>query len=113
MTSTKRWVQMGQGSFIKWDTPGMEIEGRWAGTATTGKYPNGVLDTTEGRISFPFNTALKDLEKLPLGTEVKIHFLGKRKNKEGTEYNAFTCSVAQIDAPAPDNIPDDDPEVPF
>lgn len=113
MTSTKRWVQMGQGAFIKWETPGQEIEGRWAGKSQTGKWPNGALDTKEGRVSFPFNKSLEDLENLPIGTEVMIRFVGKQSNKAGTaQYNAFQVFIAQGGEHAPDDIPDD-PEVPF
>ena len=112
MTSTKRWVEMGQGAFIKWETPGQEIEGKWAGKALMGKFPNGVLSTKDGRVSFPFNKSLEDLEQLPLGTEIKIRFLGKRPNKAGTaQYNTFQVFMAGVDH-APDDAPDDT-EVPF
>ena len=110
MSSGKRWVEMGQGSFIKWETPGQQIEGRWAGKVTTGQWPNGVLDTADGRVSFPFNKSLEDLERLPIGTEVLIKYLGKKANKKGTsQYNAFQVFVAGGGDHAPDDPADDVP----
>ena len=58
MASLKRWRQIGQGQFHKWETPGDELEGVWQGTHD-GRYgPLGTLETPAGLVTFPLHTAL-------------------------------------------------------
>ena len=73
MTSLKRWRQIGQGQFHKWETPGEEFEGTWRGIHDGRFGPLGTLETPEGLITFPLHAAL--LERLKLvreGAEVLI-----------------------------------------
>ncbi len=50
MTSLKRWRQIGQGQFRKWETPSQELEGSWQGQHDGLYGPLGALETAEGRI---------------------------------------------------------------
>jgi hypothetical protein len=107
----KRWRDIGQGSFVKWETPGQEIEGTWHGTKP-GKFGDlGIIETMEGRVSFPLHTTLaQDLQLVKEGGEVRVRYLGKRKTKDGArEYKHFQVSIAG-DGLA---IDDDEKPVPF
>src|SRR2546425_5624326 len=67
MTSLKRWRQIGQGQFHKWETPGEEFEGMWRGMHDGRFGPLGTLETPEGLVTFPLHAAL--LERLKLVRE--------------------------------------------
>ena len=111
MTSHKRWVQMGQGAFLKWETAGQELEGHWGGTSD-GKFgPLGALDTSSGRVTFPLHTALLDLKGVRIGAEVKIMYVGKQMSKGGREFKAFQVFLASADDMAA--TPPEDDSVPF
>ena len=45
MSSLKRWRQIGQGQFHKWETPGEEFEGTWRGMHDGRFGPLGTLET--------------------------------------------------------------------
>jgi len=95
MTSLKRWRQIGQGQFHKWETPGEEFEGTWRGTHDGRFGPLGTLETPEGWITFPLHAAL--LERLKLvreGAEVLIRYTGKQTSKAGRVFKAFEVFVA-------------------
>ena len=94
MTSLKRWRQIGQGQFHKWETPG-EFEGTWRGMHEGRFGPLGTLETHEGLITFPVHAAL--LERLRLvreGAEVLIRYTGKQTSKAGRIFKAFEVFVA-------------------
>ena len=67
MTSLKRWRQIGQGQFHKWETPGEEFEGTWRGMHDGRFGPLGTLETPEGLVTFPLHAAL--IERLKLVRE--------------------------------------------
>ena len=67
MSSLKRWRQIGQGQFHKWETPGDEFEGTWRGMHDGRFGPLGTLETLEGLVTFPLHAAL--LERLKLVRE--------------------------------------------
>ena len=93
MTSLKRWRQIGQGQFHKWETPGEEFEGMWRGMHDGRFGPLGTLETPEGLVTFPLHAAL--LERLKLvreGAEVLIRY------KAGRIFKAFEVFVAGEDA---------------
>ena len=98
MTSYKRWVKRGfDGTLMKWEEEGQEIEGIWRGTRT-GRFGDlGTVETTGGRETFPIHTALAFLiEGLKDGDEVKIIYTGKIKNPgTGREFKSFELFVAQ------------------
>jgi len=99
MTSLKRWRQIGQGQFHKWETPGEEFEGTWLGMHDGRFGPLGTLETAEGLITFPLHAAL--LERLRLvreGAEVLIRYTGKQTSKAGRVFKAFEVFVAGADA---------------
>ena len=99
MTSLKRWRQIGQGQFHKWETPGEEFEGMWRGMHDGRFGPLGTLETPEGLVTFPLHAAL--LERLKLvreGTEVLIRYTGKQTSKAGRIFKAFEVFVASADA---------------
>ena len=99
MSSLKRWRQIGQGQFHKWETPGEEFEGTWRGMHDGRFGPLGTLETAEGLVTFPLHTAL--LERLKLvreGAEVLIRYTGKQTSKAGRVFKAFEVFVAGEDA---------------
>jgi hypothetical protein len=95
MSSLKRWRQVGQGQFHKWDTPGEELEGTWQGQYDGQYGPLGTLETGEGRMTFPLHAAL--LERVRLvkeGAHVLIRYTGKQTSKAGRVFKAFDVFVA-------------------
>ena len=99
MSSLKRWRQIGQGQFHKWETPGEEFEGTWRGIHDGRFGPLGTLETPEGLVTFPLHAAL--LERLKLvreGAEVLIRYTGKQTSKAGRVFKAFEVFVAGEDA---------------
>ena len=98
-TSLKRWRQIGQGQFHKWETPGEEFEGTWRGLHDGRFGPLGTLVTPGGLVTFPLHAAL--LERLKLvreGAEVLIRYTGKQTSKAGRIFKAFEVFVAGEDA---------------
>ena len=99
MSSLKRWRQIGQGQFHKWETPGEEFEGTWRGMHDGRFGPLGTLETREGLITFPLHAAL--LERLKLvreGAEVLIRYTGRQTSKAGRIFKAFEVFVAGEEA---------------
>jgi len=95
VSSLKRWRQVGQGLFHKWETPGDELEGSWQGQHDGQYGPLGTLDTSGGRITFPLHAAL--LERLKLvreGADVLIRYTGKQTSKAGRVFKGFEVYVA-------------------
>jgi hypothetical protein len=71
MSSLKRWRQVGQGQFHKWETPGQELEGTWRGMHDGRFGALGTLEAVEGRLTFPLPVALRDrLAQVRLGVLV-------------------------------------------
>jgi hypothetical protein len=94
MSSLRRWRQVGQGQFHKWDSPGQELEGTWRGQHDGLYGPLGTLDTAEGRMTFPLHAAL--LERLKLvreGADVLIRYTGKQTSKAGRVFKGFEVFV--------------------
>jgi hypothetical protein len=98
MASLKRWRQIGQGQFHKWETPGDELEGMWQGPHD-GRYgPLGTVETREGLVTFPLHTALIErLKRVPEGEEVLIRYTGRQTSKAGRVFKAFDVYVAGDD----------------
>jgi hypothetical protein len=95
MSSLKRWRQIGQGRFHKWETPGQELEGTWQGQHDGQYGPLGTLDMAEGRVTFPLHAAL--LERLKLvreGAAILIRYTGKQTSKAGRVFKGFEVFVA-------------------
>jgi hypothetical protein len=96
MSSLRRWRQVGQGFFHKWETPGDELEGSWQGQHDGQYGPLGTVDTKDGRMTFPLHAAL--LERLKLvreGADVLIRYTGKQTSKAGRVFKAFEVYVAE------------------
>jgi hypothetical protein len=99
MSSLKRWRQIGQGQFHKWETPGEEFEGTWRGMHDGRFGPLGTLETADGLITFPLHAAL--LERLKLirpGAAVLIRYTGPQTSRAGRVFKAFEVFVAGEDA---------------
>ena len=98
MSSLKRWRQIGQGQFHRWETAGDELEGIWRG-AHDGRYgPLGTLETHEGLVTFPLHAALLErLRQVGQGAEVLIRYVGRQTSKAGREFKAFEVYVAGDD----------------
>jgi hypothetical protein len=95
MSSLRRWRQVGQGQFQKWETPGQQLEGTWQGPHDGQYGPLGALDTADGRMAFPLHAVL--LERLKLvraGTHVLIRYTGTRTSKAGRIFKTFEVFVA-------------------
>ena len=107
MSSEKRWRELGQGQFFKWETAGQEVEGTWQGTKP-GKFGDlGIVETSEGRMTFPLHTTLaRDMQLVKDGADVKIVYLGKKKTKDGARdfkaFKVFITSEADVDVEQPD-----------
>ncbi len=102
MGSLKRWRQIGQGQFHKWETPGEELEGAWQGQHPGLFGPLGTVETAAGRVTFPLHAAL--LERLKLvreGAEVLIRYTGTQTSKAGRTFKAFEVYVAGEEALLP------------
>jgi hypothetical protein len=98
MSSLKRWRQVGQGRFHKWETPGDEFEGTWRGMHDGRFGPLGTLETSEGLITFPLHAALQERLKLVReGAQVLIRYTGKQTSKAGRIFKAFEVFVASED----------------
>src|SRR5881628_2415161 len=99
MASLKRWRQIGQGQFHKWETPGDELEGVWQGTHD-GRYgPLGTLETPAGLVTFPLHTALVErLKRVREGGDVLIRYTGKQTSKAGRVFKHFEVYVAGDEA---------------
>src|SRR5216683_1868225 len=99
MASLKRWRQIGQGQFRKWETPGEELEGTWRGPHQ-GRYgPLGTLETAGGVLTFPLHAALLDrLQRVREGANVLIRYTGTQTSKAGRIFKGFEVFVADDDA---------------
>jgi hypothetical protein len=98
-------------TFFKFETPNDELEGIWLGTEE-GKFGlNGrVRDMSNVIQTFTLNAALKDLEAINEGTQIKLVFTGLQKTDGGQEYKAFDIYVdddseGETQAPADDEPP--------
>jgi hypothetical protein len=95
MSSLRRWRQVGQGQFHKWETPGEELEGTWQGQHVGQYGPLGTLDTAEGRMTFPLHAALLGQVRLVKeGAHVLIRYTGKQTSKSGRVFKGFEVFVA-------------------
>lgn len=101
MSSLKRWRQIGQGQFHKWERPGEEFEGTWRGTHEGRFGPLGALETSEGVRTFPLPTALRDrLLLVREGAAVRIQYTGMQTSKAGHLFKGFDVYVADDGAEA-------------
>ena len=98
MSSLKRWRQIGQGQFHKWESPGDELEGTWQGSHEGRFGPLGNLETVEGLTTFPLHAALLErLKYLRIGTEVRIHYTGPQTSRAGRLFKGFEVFVSGND----------------
>ncbi len=98
MSSLKRWRQVGQEQFHKWDTPGDELEGTWQGSHDGRFGPLGTLEAAEGLISFPLHAALLDrLRHVRIGAEVLLRYTGPQTSKAGRLFKGFEVFVSGND----------------
>ncbi len=98
MSSLKRWRQVGQGQFQKWETPGQELEGTWQGIHEGRFGPLGALETGEGRLTFPLPVALRDrLAQVRLGALVLVRYTGLQTSNAGRTFKGFEVFVAEPD----------------
>lgn len=98
MSSLKRWRQIGQGQFHKWEQP-EELEGTWRGVHEGRFGPLGTLETSEGLLTFPLPTALRDrLQRVREGAAVRIQYTGMQTSKAGRPFKGFEVYVADAGA---------------
>jgi len=98
MSSLKRWRQVGQGQFQKWETPGQEFEGTWQGIHDGRFGPLGTLQTGGGRLSFPLPVALRErLAQVRLGALVLVRYTGFQTSNAGRTFKGFEVFVAEQD----------------
>jgi hypothetical protein len=95
MSSLKRWRQIGQGQFHKWETPGEELEGTWQGTHDGRFGPLGTLETAAGLVTCPLPAVLLDrVQRVRAGAEVRIRYTGLQPSKAGRLFKGFEVFVA-------------------
>ncbi len=98
MSSLKRWRQVGQGQFYKWETPGQELEGTWQGIHEGRFGPLGTLDTGAGRLTFPLPVALRErLAQVRPGAFVLVRYTGLQTSNAGRIFKGFGVFVAEPD----------------
>jgi hypothetical protein len=98
MGSLKRWRQIGQGQFHKWEAPGDELEGAWQGTHEGRFGPLGTVETPAGLVTFPQHAALlARLSRIAVGTDVRIRYTGPQTSKAGRSFKGFEVFVSGDD----------------
>src|SRR5713101_254792 len=98
MGSLKRWRQIGQGQFHKWEALGDELEGAWQGTQEGRFGPLGTVETVAGLVTFPLHAALLSrLSSVRVGTEVRIRYTGPQTSKAGRLFKGFEVFVSGTD----------------
>ncbi len=98
MSSLKRWRQVGQGRFQKWETPGQELEGTWQGLYDGRFGPLGTLETRDGPLTFPLPVALRDrLAQVRAGALVLVRYTGLQTSNAGRTFKGFEVFVAEQD----------------
>ncbi len=98
MSSLKRWRQVGQGQFKKWETPGQELEGRWQGVHEGRFGPLGTLETDGGSLTFPLPVELRErLAKVSTGALVRLRYIGLQTSDAGRTFKGFEVFVAEQD----------------
>ena len=96
MSSLKRWRQVGHGQFQKWETPGQELEGTWQGMHEGRFGALGMLETGDGRITFPLPVALRDrLAQVRGGALVLVRYTGLQTSNAGRTFKGFDVFVAE------------------
>ena len=99
MTNLKRWRQIGQGQFHKWETPGDELQGAWRGTHEGRFGPLGTLETSEGLVTFPLHAALLErLRQVRIGADVLLRYTGPQTSKAGRLFKGFEVFVSGDEA---------------
>ena len=95
MSNLKRWRQIGQGQFHKWETLGDELEGAWQGSHE-GRYgPLGTLETADGLVTFPLHAALLErLRHVRVGADVLLRYTGPQTSKAGRLFKGFEVFVS-------------------
>ena len=98
MSSLKRWRQVGQGQFRKWEASGQELEGTWQGIHEGRFGPLGTLDTESGRFTFPLPVALRErLAQVRPGLLVLVRYTGLQASNAGRTFKGFEVFVAEQD----------------
>ena len=98
MGSLKRWRQIGQGQFHKWEALGDELEGTWQGTQEGRFGPLGTVVTAAGLMTFPLHAALlARLAGVAVGTEVRIRYTGPQTSRAGRLFKGFEVFVSGTD----------------
>ena len=99
MSSLKRWRQIGQGQFHKWETPGDELEGIWRGSHEGRFGPLGTLEMSEGAVTFPLHAALLErLRHIRVGAEILVRYTGPQTSKVGRLFKGFEVFVSGDEA---------------
>lgn len=89
-------------SILRWQAIGQEAEGSFNGFKA-GKYgPKSLIDIG-GRI-YTADTVIKSaLESTPVGSKIKVVYLGKNRGSSGSEYKNFDVYVDGPEQPQPQN----------
>jgi len=99
MSSLKRWRQIGQAQFHKWETPGDQLEGVWQGSHEGRFGPLGTLETAAGLVTFPLHIALFErVRHLRIGADVLVRYTGPQTSKAGRLFKGFEVFVSGDEA---------------
>ena len=97
MSSLKRWRQIGQGQFHKWESLGDELEGVWQGTQEGRFGPLGTVETVAGLVTFPLHAALlARLTGVAVGTEVRIRYTGPQTSRLFKAFEVFVSGNDEV-----------------
>jgi len=98
MSSLKRWRQIGQGQFHKWEVLGDALEGVWRGIHEGRFGPLGTVETVAGLVTFPLHAALlARLTRISVGTDVRIRYTGPQTSKAGRLFKGFEVFISGND----------------
>jgi hypothetical protein len=97
------------GKFFKFEEEGQQLEGIWDGYRESTNYKgtyNGFINVDGERIVFGLSTAIEDMMVIPVGTQVKVVYIGKQVGKSGRQFKAYEVYVDEDMQPAQASLPE-------
>ena len=96
MTEEPEWERVGgpSGTMVRWKDVGQSLLGVWVGRVQDAKFPTGIVEQEGEEIAFAMPTVLVDrFAAIPVGTLVKVVFLGLQKSKSMRSFQSFDVFV--------------------
>ena len=96
MTEEPEWERVGgpSGNMVRWKEVSQTLLGTWSGQVKDAKFPTGIMEQEGEETTFAMPTVLVDrFAAIPVGTLVKVVFLGLQKSKSMRSFQAFDVFV--------------------